>query len=786
MKTIFDGLHLELFESLKIGLAICDMEGKLLYVNSSYADLIGHELTDVYNLSYWDITPIKYEQAESEQLSSLENKGEYGPYDKEYIHKSGNLIPVRLYGKIVSINGEQYIWSTVEDITFSKSKEVHLELESKSKLIEESLNEIFIFDIDTLKFVYVNESALQNIGYEENELLNMTPVDIKPEYNFEDFKKIIQPLKNGQVNVLILETAHQRKDGSLYYVDINLRLGHFLGKSVFTAFIIDNSIKKGMELQQQSVLQELDRSYQIQKAIQDQAPYAIIASDTEGMITHFNIAAEQMLGYSAEEIVNKTSPAIFHIESEIIDRAKVASRILGRMVEPGFKSFVALSDYNIPNEFEWTYVKKDGTQFPVLLSITCLKDAEGNTTGYLGMANDITERKEKELELKLAKENAERALSSKSEFLANMSHEIRTPMNGIIGMSSLLESEINNQDSLKKLNIIQNSANALLTILNDILDLSKIEAGKVKLENLSFNIYDLIEETVEINRTTITDKDLKLKMQINPNVPRIIISDQFRLRQILNNLISNAIKFTSFGHVSISLDSLQDKDSLVLCFIIQDTGIGIEKTDQAKLFKSFSQADSSTTRHFGGTGLGLAITKSLINQMGGEISLSSEKNHGSTFEFTIQVKVGDESTLDKDALSSTNQLPKPDLKILVVEDNRVNQQVAKGFISKLGYQVDIANDGLEALQMLEQQTFDLIFMDCHMPNMDGFTATKEIVQKYKQNRPFIVALTASSMEEDIKKCYDSGMDEFISKPFSLKELDRIFDRFKSLKINSNS
>lgn len=779
MEQVFDSLHTELFESVKMGLAICDMEGKLCYVNQAYADLIGHSKAAVYQLSYWDITPESYSEQEQQQLALLESQGEYGPYDKEYIHKDKTRIPVRLHGKIVTIDGVQYIWSTVEDIRFSKSKETQLELESKSQLIEESLNEIFLFNIDSLKFVYVNDSGRNNIGYEESELLEMTPINIQPDYSLDKFEAFLKPLRDGEVNVLLHETRHRRKDGSEYYVQTRIHRSHYLGQPVFAAFVLDISLKRGMELHQQSVLEELDRSYQFLKAINDNAAYAIIAATPDGLITSFNRAAELMLGYKASELLNQQTPALFHIEEEVIAGAQRASRILGRTVEPGFKSFVALSDENLPNEYEWTYVHKNGKKFPVLLSITSLRDSEGNVTGYMGMASDITDRKEREQELQIAKENAEKASAIKSEFLANMSHEIRTPMNGIIGMTTLLEEEVENNEVKEKLKIVKTSANSLLGIINDILDLSKIEAGKIILEKERFHLKNLVSDIIEIHRASIDGSELKLKLFVSPNVPDLIIGDELRVRQVLNNLISNAIKFTQIGKVEIHLEaSVQDNHLCEIFFKISDTGIGISEEDQAKLFQSFSQADASTTRRFGGTGLGLVISKNLVKLMGGKISVESNPNDGSTFSFNIVAEIPGEENTTIETDKGSSDLPQGKLAILVVEDNIVNQQVVKGFLKKFDYHIDFAVNGEEALDKLENVTYDIIFMDCNMPIMDGFTATEQIINIYGEDRPFIVALTASSMEADIQKCYAAGMDEFIAKPFSKNDLTRVLGLYQ--------
>ncbi|WP_127715995.1 PAS domain S-box protein [Halobacteriovorax sp. HLS] len=777
MKNIFDSLHTQLFETLKMGLAICDMEGNLVFINSAYANLLGKSKEEVLKLTYWEITPKKYEQQEQEQLKKLEETGEYGPYDKEYIHASGKLIPVRLNGKIIQIDEVDYIWSSVEDVTFSKSKEVLVELQSKGHLIEHALNEIFVFDAHSLKFVYVNETAKRNIGYSTKELLKMTPLDIKPQYNLESFNEALISLRNESSESISFDTIHQRKDGTKYNVEVRVQRGTYSAKDVFIAFIIDITEKIKMKSIEEKIIKELDRAYTFQTVIQDNAAYSIIATTTKGLITNFNKMAQELLGYSAEEMLMKETPAKFHDMDEIVEKTKEFSKLVGEEFEPGFRTLTILSDRGLPNSYEWTYIRKDGTRVPVQLNITSLKDKTGKVTGYLGIAYDISEQKQREKELRLAKEQAERAVIAKTQFLANMSHEIRTPLNGIIGMTNLLKDSIIDNKNLEDIETLQQSTNSLLEIVNDILDISKIEAGKVNLELKPFNLKKMIQDLRAIHATANLENNNSLKLNYDKNIPKYIISDELRIKQVLNNLISNSTKFTKSGEINLEIELISKEETKCkICFKIKDTGIGIKKSDLKKLFQNFSQADASTTRKFGGTGLGLSITKNLVELLGGNIEVDSKYNVGTTFSFELELAY--KNTVKEQDKEQALSLNRTDLKVLTVDDNNINRKVASSILKKIGLTTDLAVNGQEALERLEQSSYDLILMDCHMPVLDGFESTKKIHLRYEgKKRPIIIAVTASAMQSDIDKCFASGMDDFISKPILKESLIKSINKF---------
>ncbi|MDZ7619470.1 MAG: ATP-binding protein [Patescibacteria group bacterium] len=444
---------------------------------------------------------------------------------------------------------------------------------------------------------------------------------------------------------------------------------------------------------------------------------------------------------------------------------------------------------------ELLHYRKGGGTYWASLSITPVFDEEGMLSRWICIFSDITKRYEAQSALERAREAAEAASRAKSEFLANMSHEIRTPMNAFIGMTELALLTELTQEQREYLVIAKESAESLLRLLNEILDLSKIEAGKIEIDCIEFNLPDLVEDTMKALSVRAKQKGLELVWQPPREIKQIVVGDPVRLRQILINLVDNAIKFTDQGTITVCVEpQWQTDDEVGLGFSVTDTGIGIPANEQDRIFEGFTQGDSSTTRRFGGTGLGLTISSHLVQLMQGEISVESEVGQGSTFRFSLRFGIPPRRGAMGDHAEPPRPVTAPDLAlsdpprvlhVLVADDNAANRVLAERILQKRGHRTESAKNGQQVIAALSNQRFDVVLMDVQMPEMDGFATTNAIrqMEQYAGCHIPVIAMTAYAMKGDRERCLAAGMDGYLAKPLRARELVALVESMTEWELN---
>jgi len=513
----------------------------------------------------------------------------------------------------------------------------------------------------------------------------------------------------------------------------------------------------------------------------DRVPVGITSTTPDGMILDANPAFAEMLGFRDVEDLKREKITEFWVNPE--ERAEMIAR---------------LARDGIIQYFELQVRRKDGAVIWCAVSVRAVYDATGKMESYEGVTADITDRKRAEEEITRARDLALEAARLRSEFMHNVSHEIRTPLNGIVGTAEilLLEDDLTSKQR-HGVEIIQSSSELLLKIVNDILDFAKLSAGKVVLEKLDFSLAEVVDCVIDSFAETARAKKIDLAVSMDANLPAGVRGDPNRLRQILNNLISNAIKFIMVGRVIVRATKAEESDDQVLVrFEVIDTGIGIPPELRDRLFQPFAQAEGSTSRYYGGTGLGLVISAQLTKQMGGEIGFESTPGKGSNFHFTVRLEKGRTTTSasphspglgmpGNDSAEDRQRKRRKKVRVLVVEDNLTNRTVVAAQLGILGYTaevVDCARGGLEALSLRHH---NIVLMDCEMPEMDGYEATAEIRRREGGARhTVVIALTAHATEGDRERCLKAGMDDYISKPVKLEALTDMLNSWSRRAVRS--
>lgn len=531
----------------------------------------------------------------------------------------------------------------------------------------------------------------------------------------------------------------------------------------FQCIVKDITEKRRIEEEFKKIkLEREEHQFRLQ-SILDNTPLIIFIKDLKGRYLLANKSFKDAFHFTSEQIIGKTD--------------------FDLVAESDAKRYKEVDEYVI-TKHKHVEIEENIEQAGVTKNLLIVKfplfDKNNTIYGISGIASDITERYLYGLHLIEAKRKAEMAERLQEQFLANMSHDIRTPMNGIIGMTNILLNTSMSGEQKDFLNTIKKSSDSLMILINDILDLSKIKAGKLRIENIDFRLRETLEQTISTFRVLINDKGLKLRVSVDLDIPDSLTGDPHRLNQILNNLISNAVKFTAAGEINLEIKALyQSANEIELSFSVSDTGIGIANEKIESIFESFSQAESGTSRKFGGSGLGLSITKQLIEMQNGSIQAKSRPGEGTEFNFTIKYAipahvVAKQYDVKQETLSEGGLSGK---RVLVVEDNEANQKVIYHMLDKVGIEADLADNGKVAIKLLEDGfQYDLIIMDLQMPEMDGFETTKYIRQNLKLTLP-IIAMTASALRNEKIKCMEVGMNEYLNKPFIPADLFRELRRF---------
>ncbi len=879
-----------LLEFASDGIHILDIDGNVIQCSLSFAQMLGYSIEEALKLNVrdWEVN-IQQDKLKSKIADLMENPNKF---ESEHRRKDGTTFNVQINAKGINLGDKRYLYASSRDISEQKIAQKMLEQQKEEweTIFISSKDPIAVLDLES-NFIRVNPAYTELIGFTADELLETSCIGLSIDEDVERAKKAVADvIEIGFVKNF--EKSCYTKSGGIVTINMSLALmpdrEHIL---ITTKDVTEEKLLRNQLIKEKQRAEESSKKF---SSLFNHSPDAYLITDlSNGVILDCNDATERMLRGSRSEIVGLTPDKL---SPKYQPDGKLSEDYVRENIEQVYK-------FGFHN-FDHLHHRLNGEEFWANVTISIVQ-FDGRDALFVAW-RDISDKKALEESLKLAEESANRANRAKSEFLANMSHEIRTPLNGIIGLTDIvLNSELTpiQRDYLHK---SQHSSHALLNVINDILDYSKIEAGKLDIVPAEFKLDKTLHTISDLFSFKVSEKGLEFNFTIEPTLPNRLVGDSLRLTQILNNLMGNAIKFTSDGFINLDLqiDSQSDED-ITIQFSVKDSGIGISVENQKKLFRPFEQGDSSTTKKFGGTGLGLMISKQLVELMGGEIWVESEEGVGTAFSFKLpfqyskdnreygssifknrDILVADDSHIDREYLENILsswgaktymasdgeeaiqllkrekfdyvlldwQMPKLDgvevlkrlkqlnidqsnvlmisayrkndilavaekeeLSIdavlekpytpsslynaifnqkmhsedeslsqselhlstqknaLMVEDNETNQLVGSIMLKEYGFNVSIANNGVEAVEIAKKESFDIIFMDLQMPIMDGFDATKEI-RKFNQTIP-IIALSAAVMQQDKVLTRDAGMNDHLAKPINRVELEKVIANY---------
>lgn len=741
------------------GAVVIAEKGFVVEANAAFCEMFGYTPEEIVGIPSLNlVTPEAVEVTKKHIEINYEK-----PYEIIAVRKDGSTFAIEAVGKTTQIDGRAVRVTAARDISQRKMDEEKLRAsEMKFRSVLHSVNDSIVAANRNGDIIAWNRAAETIFGYTEAEALGRPLTMLMPErYRAAHSAGMNRVVRTGQTKLVgkTVELVGLKKDESEFPIELSLATWEQDSETYFTSVIRDLTSKR----QAENTLKETSNMLQ---TLVSSSPVGIVLLDMNLNLIIWNPTCEKIFGWTAEEVMGKPLPFVPE------NKQAVPNFIANTMKETRSKYTTQVKPY-----------RKDGQQIDVHISGMPLINDKGEVFAHMGVITDVTDEVIAADLLRTARENAELATKAKSEFLANMSHEIRTPLNGIVGMTNLLldtELRVEQRDYAEA---VRSSAETLLTIINDILDFSKVEAGKMQLEVIDFEIDQVVHDIEKSLGFAASKKGLSLFKSRSPNLPEHFRGDPTRLRQVMLNLVSNALKFTPKGHVRIEIrDTVHASKGSQVLFEVTDTGIGIPPEALDRMFQAFSQADSSTTRRFGGTGLGLSICKHLVNLMGGEIGVRSEVGVGSTFWFTLPLQAGKAPVSEK-VVDSVATKPLKRLRILIAEDISVNQIIAIKMFERLGHSAMAVANGQEVLDSIRETPFDVIFMDCQMPEMDGYAATRHIRESKTlscTNIP-IIAMTANAMEGDREKCLEAGMDDYITKPVKARDLENVLSRTMAAK-----